>query len=135
MKKIAWENWNEKEKDLIESNSLESLTEDVNNEVDENQLSQMENMLGPIIGDFRVSIIQTPFGVVPADSILKPSDRWDCWMGFTNFDITVKISDKIKIIAGVEALKIMSRYTFCVGVGKMFNFSNVRKDIENALCK
>ena len=135
MKKIAWENWNEKEKDLIEMSSIDSLVGDMNEEVDENQLAQMENMLGPIIGDFRASVIQTPFGSVPADSILKPSDRWDCWMGFTNFDLTIKVSDRIKIIHGVEALKIMSRYTFCVGVGKMFNFSSVRKDIENAVCK
>lgn len=135
MKKIAWENWNEKEKDLIESTGIDSLIEDINDENDENQLTQMENMLGPIIGDFRSSVIQTPFGAVPSDSALKPSDRWDCWMGFTNFDLTLKVSDKIKIITGVEALKIMSRYTFCVGVGKMFNFSSVRKDIENAICK
>lgn len=134
MKKIAWENWNEKEKDLIEVDSMDSFT-NMDDEIDENQLAQMENMLGPIIGDFRSSIIQTPFGSVPADSILKPSDRWDCWMGFTNFDLTIKVSDRIKIIHGVEALKIMSRYTFCVGVGKMFNFSSVRKDIENAVCK
>ena len=55
--------------------------------------------------------------------------------GYTNFDLTHKVSDKMKFIKGVEALKVMSRYTFCVGVGKMFNFSTVRKDIENAICK
>ena len=56
-------------------------------------------------------------------------------MGYTNFDITHQISDKMKIVNGVEALKIMSRYTFCGGVGKLFNFSSVRKEIEDAICK
>jgi hypothetical protein len=29
----------------------------------------------------------------------------------------------------------MSRYTFCVGVGKLFQFKDIRRNIENAICK
>lgn len=134
MKKlIAWENWSLKEKELVEASEFEESTEDM--EMDPEQILQMDGLLSPILGEMRPQIIQTPWGAVSFDSILKPSDRWDCWMGYTNFDLTNKVSDKIKIIDGVEALKVMSRYTFCIGVGKMFQFSEVRKEIENAICK
>ena len=133
MKTIAWENWNEKEKDLVDSGNLESIAEE---EIEsEDHTAQLDGMLGPLFGEIRSPVIQTPFGVVTSDSLLKPSDRWDCWLGYTNFDLTNAVSDQIKIIDGIEALKIMSRYTFCIGVGKLFKFNMVRKEIENAICK
>jgi hypothetical protein len=133
MKTIAWENWNEKERDLVDAGNLDSLIgEETENE---DQIMQMDELLGPLMGEMRSPVIQTPFGVVTSDSLLKPSDRWDCWLGYTNFDLTNAVSDQIKIIDGIEALKIMSRYTFCIGVGKLFKFNMVRKEIENAVCK
>jgi hypothetical protein len=129
MKKIMWENWNEKEIELVEPTGFNEI---INEEDIGDQLSGLG--LSPFLSDMS-NILHTPFGMVPSESALKPSDRWECWLGYTNFDLTHKVSDKMKFIKGVEALKIMSRYTFCVGVGKMFNFSTVRKDIENAICK
>jgi hypothetical protein len=136
IKKVMWENWNEKEIELVEGTSLDNFVMPESEEEMENEqiLSSMTNSLSPIL-DMQPQVIHTPFGVVPSDSILKPSDRWQCWMGYTNFDLTHCLSDKMKVINGVEALRIMSRYTFCVGVGKMFNFTSVRKEIENAICK
>jgi len=55
---------------------------------------------------------------------------FDCWMGHTNFDITPVIKEKLNNIPGVEVLKICSRYRFFIGVGTMFDFSEVRKNIE-----
>lgn len=129
MKKIMWENWNEKEIELVEPTGFNEI---INEEDIGDQLSGLG--LSPFLSDMS-NILHTPFGMVPSESALKPSDRWECWLGYTNFDLTHKVSDRMKFIKGVEALKIMSRYTFCVGVGKMFNFSTVRKDIENAICK
>jgi hypothetical protein len=129
MKKIMWENWNEKEIELVEPTGFDEI---INEEDIGDQLSGLG--LSPFLSDMS-NILHTPFGMVPSESALKPSDRWECWLGYTNFDLTHKVSDRMKFIKGVEALKIMSRYTFCVGVGKMFNFSAVRKDIENAICK
>lgn len=129
MKKIMWENWNEKEIELVEPTGFNEV---INEEDVGDQLSGLG--LSSFLPDIN-NILHTPFGMVPSESALKPSDRWECWLGYTNFDLTHKVSDRMKFIKGVEALKIMSRYTFCVGVGKMFNFSTVRKDIENAICK
>jgi hypothetical protein len=128
---IAWENWNEKELE-----SFEDEFDDVTNLKDLEELGESLS-LAPASSLFEMSpqVIYTPFGTVDPSSKLKPSDRWDCWMGYTNFDITNGISDKMRTLDGVEALKIMSRYTFCVGVGKLFQFKDIRRNIENAICK
>ena len=44
-----------------------------------------------------------------------------------------KYKDKLNIIPGVEVLKILSRYRFFVGIGKLFDFTEVRKNIENEI--
>jgi hypothetical protein len=134
MKKIMWENWNEKEIELSEGSLIDNMIVD-SLEGNEDQMMQMDNLISPFLSEMQSSVLHTPFGAVPSDSILKPSDRWQCWLGYTNFDLTHKISDKMKVISGIEALRIMSRYTFCVGVGKLFNFTSVRKEIEDAVCK
>jgi hypothetical protein len=134
MKKIMWENWNEKEIELAEGSPIDNLILDSLGG-EEDQTMQMDSLMSPFLSEMQSPVLHTPFGAVPSDSTLKPSDRWQCWLGYTNFDLTHKISDKMKVISGIEALRIMSRYTFCVGVGKLFNFTNVRKEIEDAVCK
>lgn len=59
--------------------------------------------------------------------------NFDCWMAHTNFDITPVIKEKLNVVPGVEVLKICSRYRFFVGVGTMFNFRDVRKNIEDII--
>ena len=61
--------------------------------------------------------------------------NFDCWIGHTNFDITPSIRDQLNKIQGVEVLKIFSRYRFFVGIGQMFDFQNVRHDIDNVIIK
>ena len=75
-------------------------------------------------------LVQTPLGIFHYEDKLKPSEKFDCWIGYTNFDITQNVSDLIEYVDGVEALEVMSRYTFFLGVGKMFNFRDVRLGIE-----
>ena len=59
--------------------------------------------------------------------------NFDCWMGHTNFDITPKIKRDLDLIKGVELLKVCSRYRFFIGVGKMFDFKDVRQRIEDTI--
>ena len=56
--------------------------------------------------------------------------NFDCWIGHANFDITKEIKSKLNKTEGVELLKVFSRYRFFVGIGKMFDFKEVRKNIE-----
>jgi hypothetical protein len=55
-------------------------------------------------------------------------------VGHANFDITPSVMSKLKRTEGVEALKIISRYRFFIGVGRMFDFAEVRNFIENQHC-
>lgn len=58
------------------------------------------------------------------------SSNFECWVGHTNFDITNTIKEKLDKIQGIEVLKIWSRYRFFIGIGKMFDFTEVRNNIE-----
>jgi hypothetical protein len=59
--------------------------------------------------------------------------NFDCWLAHTNFDITHGIKNKLNKIPGVEVLKIFSRYRFFIAVGKLFDFTEVRTNIENEI--
>ena len=59
--------------------------------------------------------------------------QFDCWVGHTNFNITKTIKDTLNAAEGVEILKVNSRYRFFIGVGKMFDFKDVRTNIEEKL--
>lgn len=124
--KISWEHWNTKE--LEEGNEKENSEDfyDDGYKDDKSDIQYLQNSL---------KMIHTPFGIVPKTSKLKPSDRWDCWIGYTDKDITNSIGRKISKIPGVESLSVMGRYTFCIGIGKLFEFSSVRREIENELRK
>ena len=59
--------------------------------------------------------------------------NFDCWVGHANFNLTDEIKTQLSHQDGVEILKVCSRYRFFVGVGKMFDFRDVRQDIEKTL--
>ena len=129
-KKIAWESWNAKV-DII--SSVEPLQQIEEQEYEVDQMSQFPIDPGFILEQQR--ILYTPIGPYPEESMLKPSDRWDCWIGYTNFPVTNNISTTLnKDVEGVEALKILGKYSFFIGVAKMFDISDIRKDIEERLC-
>ncbi|NDD84726.1 hypothetical protein EBZ38_10725 [bacterium] len=108
----------------IMSQFINSLpTDHVEGEEDE-QTSQINNLIPPPM------MIPMSQQLIEDISMLS---NFDCWIGHTNFDITHRIKEKLNEIDGVEILKICSRYRFFIGIGKMFNFSDVRKNIENEL--
>lgn len=136
-KKIIWKSWNAIAEDYINSytEELAKLEEEINNI----SMSGDENQNGlvafPYFSPDKFNAMHTPFGVYPIDSPFKPSDRWDCWIGTTNFNITKSIYKTLKEdINGIEALKIMGRYSFCIGIPCTFEFHDVRSEIEKKLC-
>ena len=68
-------------------------------------------------------------------SEISLATNFDCWVAHTNFNLTENIKDELDEIEGIEMLKIFSRYRFLIGVGRMFNFSDVRKNIESIFKK
>tara|TARA_A100001515_G_scaffold98096_1_gene78959 strand:+ start:5094 stop:5534 length:441 start_codon:yes stop_codon:yes gene_type:complete len=96
-------------------------------DLDEEELEQLEDIFPQPEANL----------MVPVDDQLMEkvsmAQNFDCWMGHTNFNITGEIKDKIEKSEGVEVLKICSRYRFFLGVGRMFDFTDVRNNIETLL--
>ena len=74
------------------------------------------------------------FAGMPEDlsNEIQMISNFDCWLGHTNFNITKSVKERLENVRGVEVLKICSRYRFFIGVGRMFDFSEVRKEIEES---
>jgi hypothetical protein len=131
-KRIVWTSWNSLVDEYNELNEQEmkQLAEDMQDMDMEQQIMMPMQIIPP-----SVQIMYTPWGPYPMDSMFKPSDRWDCRIGTTNFDITTSIKNILtKDISGIEALKIMGRYTFAIGIPITFDFREVRTEIEKKLC-
>ena len=132
-KQIAWESWNARVEDIMSPKDI-TLPEIDASEANYSEIEIPVDFFPPEMFLQQQRVLYTPLGVYPEESSLKPSDRWDCWMGYSNFDITNDIANKIEMIEGVEALRVMGRYSFFIGVGKLFDIKEVRTDIEKELC-
>tara|TARA_B100000676_G_scaffold141614_1_gene140331 strand:- start:90660 stop:91316 length:657 start_codon:yes stop_codon:yes gene_type:complete len=132
-KKICWKSWNAIVDEQIGTEEL--LLEELQNELGEMQETGEMQIL-PFAGliDQQPKILHTPMGMYHLDSPFKPSDRWDCWLGSTNFDVTHGVKETLSKVKGVEALKILGRYSFFIGIARLFSFKEVRLDIEKKLC-
>jgi hypothetical protein len=97
------------------------------------QISEME--LEDEFGSQKPQVVEEIKVVLDKDfsKELLLATNYECWMGHTNFNITPKIKKTLDSVAGVEIMKVCTRYRFFVGIGRMFDFSEVRKDIENRL--
>jgi len=125
-KKILWESWNAK---ISLEEEKEPPQQEVAYEMSEEQVSP--DFFIPV----QSRLIYTPMGAYPEDSILKPSDRWDCWIAHTNFPITGNIANILNNdIDGIEVLKIMGKYSFFIGVAKLFDIRDVREKINEKIC-
>lgn len=129
-KKIGWQKY----EDVIEN----QLNSPVANHL-------ISSFLGSVPVDNNVNLpaledddenIQEQFIVTIPESLsneISLLTNFDCWVGHTNFNITEDIKKQMNRIEGIEVLKICSRYRFFIGIGKMFSFKEVRKNIEDQL--
>ena len=126
--KIAWEKWDD---DLIEEELFEDLyaLSDPEDEEDSEIIQEALEIMSKI-----PKLVSTPTGMAQIHDKMSVLNQFDCWMGHTNFDITKAVQNIIETAEGVELLQISSRYRFFVGVGRLFNFADVRRDIESILC-
>lgn len=107
--------------DIISEAMMESVATNGADSVDEEELIDEENAIS--------SKTMIPLSPQLMEDISMLS-MYDCWIGHTTFDITNETKNILDATTGVEILKVLSRYRFFVGVGKMFDFKNVRKTIE-----
>lgn len=125
-KKITWEYWNDKEKEFLEKEEKPEEKDDY--------ISSEKNDLVPMIPFNENPLIMTPFGPVEKKSIYKPTDRWECWIGNTNFKITSQFYNFLnENVEGISALKILDPYCFIIGIAKLFEFKEVAIQIKEFL--
>ena len=125
-KKIAWEKWDE---DILE----QEIAEDFHESYQEDDEEAAEDAL--LFLDKIPHLVATPMGMFQLHDKMSVLNQFECWVGHTNFDITHSIKDRIESVEGVELLHITSRYRFFLGVGRLFNFSDVRQSIEKEICE
>lgn len=123
-RKIAWERWDE---DLLHEEIIDNLNIDME-DADEELANDAMELMSKI-----PKLISTPLGIFQLYDKMSPMKQFECWMGYTNFNITGQIQKNVENVEGVELLSVISRYRFFVGVGKLFNFKTVRIDVENLL--
>lgn len=129
-RKIGWQKYEDIIESQIESPLLDMLFQKAHNmSLDDNEdLGNLENEIEEL------SSLHNQI-MIPIDSKLIENitlaQSFDCWMGHTNFNLTKDIRDKLNRTEGVEVLKICSRYRFFIGVGRMFDFKDVRQNIED----
>lgn len=141
-KKIGWqkyEDYIEKQlscpilQNIIQNMLAQNLEDAIDGEEDEEDEDSYEEPTKKGIPPIAISQMMplTP-QIIEDVSMLS---NFDCWIGHTNFDITPRVKEKLNKTPGVEILKIFSRYRFFVGIGEMFDFQDVRFDIEQKLIK
>jgi hypothetical protein len=142
-KKIGWQKYEDYiEKQLscpILQNIIRNMMPDLEEEhIDEEDDEEEDESYEDIDNrkDIMSSALQKMLPLTPQviDDISMLAN-FDCWIGHTNFDITPAVKNKLNKMPGIEILKIFSRYRFFVGIGQMFDFQNIRFDIEQELIK
>ena len=128
-KQIGWQKY----EDVLEKQLASPITQMLVNQV----ISRLEIEDEEEYDETVEPVSQTPLISISEElaSEFTMASSCDCWVGHTNFDITPKVKKILDAVEGVEILKICSRYRFFIGVGKMFNFKNVRKEVETQILK
>ena len=122
-RKIGWQKYEDVIQSEMYSPMASILFDDLTAEVDEEELEEEQEMQDQ-------EALFLPKNFYETISLMS---RFDCWIGHTNFNITTLIKNKLNEVDGIEVLNVVSRYRFFIGIGKMFKFSDVRKDIEKII--
>ena len=142
-KKIGWQKYENVLEEQIQNPLIvqlyKTLQQNLQSTIEEDVLKELSDeelqMLLESGEDFMPPHTETVHFPVDENMIENATlaSNFDCWMVYTNFNITEDVKEELNKTEGVEVLKIVSRYRFFVGIGKMFNFKEVRKDIEENL--
>ena len=122
-RKIGWQKYGDVIQSEMYSPMASILFDDLASEVDSDEYEEEQE-----IQDQEALFLPKNFY-----ETISLMSRFDCWIGHTNFNITNSIKNKLNEVDGIEVLNVMSRYRFFIGIGKMFKFSDIRKNIEKTI--
>ena len=79
--KIAWEKWDE----------ADFITEALSGDEELEEMLESPDLPPMNLGSFSVTFpkIRTPLGFFSIDDPLRPASMFDCWIGHTNFGLTM----------------------------------------------
>lgn len=130
--KIGWQKYEDYLEKQLSSPLLDLISEAFANKMD------TEEIADAVDGDLEEELEEhshvAPLMIPMSPKLIEDMallSAYECWLGHTTFDITPDIKTQLDKIDGVEMLKICSRYRFFIGIGRMFNFKEVRKQIES----
>jgi hypothetical protein len=123
-KKIGWQKY----EDVIQTEMYSPLASII--------LEELNTVTEEDEDEYEQEMHETESLIVPKNfyETVSLMSRFDCWIGHTNFNLKNSIKNKLNEVDGIEVLNIISRYRFFIGIGKMFKFTEVRKDIEKTIC-
>lgn len=129
--KIGWQKYEDVLESRLNSPLLEALFSSIAKNMPEDSSEELFSQPDPLEEPKEDSVLINMGEDLSNEITLAES--FDCWLGHTNFNLTEDIKDSLNKVDGVEVLKICSRYRFFVGIGKMFEFTDVRERIEKDL--
>lgn len=124
MKKIEWIKWRDPLKhDQDENFEMQSFKDSY----EANKFDDQED------DSKHVRVIAGPYGVIPLPEHGLCGSQYKMWVMHTNFNVTASIAEKINRCAGVEILKIWTRYRCWIGFGNLFDVEKIQEQIEISL--
>jgi len=134
--KIAWQKYEDLIEQQMSSPLLDILSSKISNmaseEYEEEGVEEEVEYVYEDANSTAAQNIMLPISEKLLEDMTMLSN-FDCWMAYTNFDITKDMKSILNGIEGIEVMRVCSRYRFFIGVGKMFDFKDVRSDIEITL--
>jgi hypothetical protein len=121
---IIWQKWFDPFGDDEESHTFDD------DDVEEDYSIEDQSLLQK-----PMKAIATPMGIIPYTENTASGKIFNFWVGHTNFDITQIVASAIELADGVETLDIFTRYRFRIGIGKAFDDSKVKTDINQTVYK
>ena len=128
-KKIGWQKYESVIEEQLDSPILKKLVSQVPLDLD----MEMDDFEDEHMEIHAANVITLPVPIpIPHDvaSEVSVTTNFDCWLGYTNFELTESMKKQLDKIEGIELFQIRHRYRFFIGIGKMFDFTTVRQKIE-----
>jgi hypothetical protein len=134
-KKIVWEAWRDDENYVEAVNDLQqeimSQEFDDDDEDDEDDSPQDAAKIDIMVSPHYV---KTPLGTFSVLDHNLPSKNFQCWIGHFNFPITRSVFRILnEDIAGIDALRVLSKYRVFIGIAKLFSLQDITKQTDELL--
>lgn len=103
-----------------------------NNEIDEKDEIEDFDNYKEYDDEPKINIGQLISEPMPTNPFVRPK-TFNFWCFHTNFKITAKLAEIINDFHGVESLEIISPYRVYISIGKVFDDTEIRKNLQDEL--